>query len=100
LEFEWDEKKRWDLIERRGVDLLYAALIFEGFVLTAPDRRHDYGEDRLISIGLVGSECFVVVHTTRGRFTRLVTAWKGGRRERRGYQTCIPDRTAEDERGG
>ena len=59
----WDETKRQSVIEERGVDILYAALIFEGPVLTKPDNRRDYGEQRKISIGMVGDECFVVVHT-------------------------------------
>ena len=46
MEFEWDEAKRRSVITERGVDLLYAALIFEGPTLTALDDRRDYGEER------------------------------------------------------
>ena len=63
MEFEWDEDKRLDVMKRRGVDMLYAALIFEGVVFTKIDDRTDYGEVRLISLGRVQTECFVVVHT-------------------------------------
>jgi len=63
VDFEWDENKRRMIIEQRGVDVVYAALIFEGAVLTRRDDREDYGEERLISLGMVGGECFVVVHT-------------------------------------
>jgi len=97
LQLEWDEKKRQQVIRERGVDMVYAALIFEGEVLTRPDDRKDYGEERLISLGEVDGECFVVVHTERNGFTRLITAWKGGRDERAGYQAGIARRHKADE---
>jgi len=42
LEFEWDEDKRQAVLEERGLDLLYAARIFNGFVAVRIDIRHDY----------------------------------------------------------
>ncbi len=100
MDFEWDEAKRRQVIQTHGVDFLYAALIFEGPVLTRVDDRHDYGETRLISLGIVYDECFVVVHTKRNNFTRIVTAWKGGRDERFEYQAGIARRDQEDEGKG
>jgi uncharacterized DUF497 family protein len=44
MDFEWDEGKRREVLEKRGVDILYAALIFENVVLTWLDDRRDYGE--------------------------------------------------------
>jgi uncharacterized protein len=87
VEFEWDESKRQSLIKERSVDLLVAARIFDGPVLTRSDVRSDYGELRSISTGFVDDMCFVVVHTKRMEVTRLITAWKGGQRERTRYQT-------------
>ncbi|KQT45084.1 hypothetical protein ASG43_12315 [Aureimonas sp. Leaf454] len=89
MEFEWDETKRLKVIAERRVDILYAAGIFEGVVLTRVDDRNDYGEERLISLGLVGDECFVVVHVSRNDTVRLITAWKGGRNDRAIYQAGI-----------
>ena len=71
------------------MDLRYAALIFEGYVITKVDDRTDYGEPRFVSLGLVKGEAFVVVHTKRGSTNRIITAWKGGERERRRYQASI-----------
>jgi len=62
VEFEWDETKRRQGIKKHGVDVLYAAQIFESEVFTHTDERLDYGEERLISVGMAGDECFVVVH--------------------------------------
>lgn len=98
--FEWDQRKREQVIRERGVDLLYAAQIFEGDVLTRIDDREDYGEIRLISLGMVENECFVVVHTRREDAIRLITAWKGGRDERSQYQAGIARRSQVDEGEG
>ena len=100
MEFEWDENKRQKIIVERDVDILHAAGIFEGEFLTRVDDRADYGEVELISLGMVEDECFVVVHTQRTGVTRLITAWKGGRDERRAYQAGIARRAEDDETGG
>jgi uncharacterized DUF497 family protein len=74
--FEWDERKRAQIIRERGVDMVYAAQIFEGDALTRMDDRADYGE------------------------IRLITAWKGGRDERSQYQAGIARRNQENEGKG
>jgi uncharacterized protein len=100
LQFEWDEDKRRDVMAKHGVDLLIAALIFEGAVLTKIDDRADYGETRFISLGMVDDDAYVVVHTERDGITRLITAWKGGRHERQHYQAGIARRHPTDEGRG
>jgi uncharacterized DUF497 family protein len=97
MEFEWDEDKRQHVIAKHGVDFLDAMLIFEQYVLTWPDKRRDYGEERFISLGMVRSDCFVVVHTRRGDRRRIISAWLGGRREQREYQTSLARRNSENE---
>ncbi|WP_026381190.1 BrnT family toxin [Afifella pfennigii] len=96
MEFEWSETKRQEVIERRKVDILYAAFIFEGPVFVSKDGRKEYGEDRWIAVGLVENECFVVVYTIRDGTIRLITAWKGGRHERRRYQERLARQPAGD----
>lgn len=100
VEFEWDEEKRREILARRGVDLLYAALIFEGEVLTRLDNRRDYGEERWISLGLVDGEPFTVVHTGRAGAIRLITAWKGGRNDVAIYEAGLARRAQGDDRSG
>lgn len=100
MEFEWDEAKRRNGIEKHGVDFLYAALIFEDFVFTRIDDRQDYGEERFISLGMVDDDCFVVVHTRRNDAIRLISAWKGGRDERAIYQASIAGGHSPDEGQG
>ncbi|WP_442873040.1 BrnT family toxin [Aurantimonas sp. A3-2-R12] len=86
MEFEWNEEKRGQVLRERGVDMVRAARIFEGFCAQKEDRREEYGEKRFVAIGLVEDECFVLVWTPRGNKRRLITAWKGGRDERQDYE--------------
>ena len=100
MDIGWDEDKRQAVIEKHGVDFLDAVLIFEGPVLTREDTRANYGEDRFISAGLVDGECFVVVHTQRENILRIITAWKGGKRERRKLEESVLGRHPPDEGAG
>lgn len=97
MEFEWDEDKRQSIIAEREVDILFAAAIFNGVVVTKVDKRRDYGEERLTSLGLVDGEAYVVVHTERDGVTRLITAWKGGRSGKRRYQASLARRNQPHE---
>ena len=94
LDFEWDERKRQSNIDKHGVDFQLAALIFEGFVSTYVDDRYDYGEERLISLGMVDDDCYVVVHTERNGIVRIISAWKGGRDERNQYHADLAGRAS------
>ncbi|MEM1378058.1 MAG: BrnT family toxin [Pseudomonadota bacterium] len=89
MEFEWDENKRAEVLKKHGVDILDAALIFENPVLTRLDTRRDYGEPRYISMGEVDGTVYIVVHTQRGDYTRLITAWKGGSDDRKIYEASV-----------
>lgn len=100
MEIEYDEEKRQAVLNERGVDIVYAAGIFEGETLIRIDDRADYGEPRYIALGMVENECFVVVYTERGDKLRLITAWKGGRSERSQYENSIGRRSETDEGNG
>ena len=90
MTFEWNEEKREQNYDKHGVDLLEAALIFEGPTHTRVDTRRDYGKVRYISLGLVDDVPYVVVHTERGENTRLISAWRGGRKDYEAYKNSLP----------
>ena len=96
MEFEWDEAKRQKVWQKHKVDLYFAARIFRGFYISRSDGRGEYGESRSISVGMVGDDCFVVVHTEREGKIRLITAWKGGRNERAAYEDHLARRNRGD----
>jgi uncharacterized protein len=72
-------------LERRGFDFEYAARIFEGTVLEREDRR-DYDERRIVSVGQIEGDVFVVVYTWRGNRRRIISARRASRRERDAYR--------------
>lgn len=90
VEFEWDEIKRTEVYKKHGVDLLEAALIFENDVLEKEDTRRDYGEQRMIALGMSEGEIYIVIYTRRDNVYRLITAWKGGQRDREEYEKSKP----------
>lgn len=90
--FEWDEEKRQETLRERGIDFLYAALIFEGETVTIVDDRQDYGETRYLALGVVSEVIFAVVYTMRGDNIRIISARKARKREYERYQDRIARR--------
>ena len=85
-EFEWDERKNQHNIQKHGIDFHRAALIFRARIVERIDDREDYGEERLIALGLVGQDVYRVVFTETGEnFIRLISAQKAGKLEREIY---------------
>lgn len=77
--FEWDEVKRLENIEERGVDFRIAAQLFlNPPFIEAEDTREDYGETRYRAIGSVDGETYLVGYTWRGDNRRIITAWRLG----------------------
>lgn len=68
-EFDWDERKRQQILVERRVDLLEAARIFNGEVFTVVDDHENYGEVRLISLGMsrMSASSSSIPNATRSR---------------------------------
>jgi uncharacterized DUF497 family protein len=90
MRFIWDEPKRLQVLKRRGVDLLRAALILEGPTIEYEDRRHDYGETRVVATGEYKGEYFTIVYTQQEDAFRIITAWRAGRQARHRHQKRYP----------
>ncbi|MBR2573232.1 MAG: BrnT family toxin [Loktanella sp.] len=88
--FEWNEDKREQNLVKHGVDLLYAALIFENPVVVTVDERFDYGEVRHVATGQIEGQLFVVVYVEREDKIRLISARQGGRRDYAKYKKNYP----------
>jgi uncharacterized DUF497 family protein len=52
----------------------FCKAIFEGDLLEHEDRRRDYRERRLVSIGENDGEVFAIVYTWRGANRRIISA--------------------------
>jgi hypothetical protein len=76
MNFAWDsEKSETNLLERM-------------------DRRDDYGEVRIVAIGLAGGLALTVVYTDRlgesgDTIRRIISARRSSRREREAYEKAV-----------
>ena len=89
MRFSWDARKSEANLAERGFDFEFASLIFDGPTLERVDHRADYGESRIIAIGLADGLHLTVVYTDRSsaRETarRIISARRSDRRERTSY---------------
>ncbi len=92
LIFEWDQAKSDKNLAERGFDFEYACRIFGGDTIEWDDTRRDYGERRVIAIGEVDEEVFVVVYTLREHSRRIISARLASRRERDAYYKAFANR--------
>jgi len=92
VNFEWDEKKNQQNIRKHGLDFGDTWEIFEGPFEAHLDLRTDYGEDRWIVIGLLGTRTVVVTFALRGTQTiRIISLRKASRHERKKFEEEIGD---------
>ncbi len=90
MEFEWDEAKRRDNYRKHGLDFRDAEKVFQEVTITAEDKRQDYGEKRLISLGRLEDIVVVVVYTERSEKIRLISMRRANHKERKAYEEKVP----------
>lgn len=73
----WDESKRRETLQRRGLDFADAESVFAGDHFTRVDDRRDYGEPRYVTAGYVGKRFVVVVWTPRRSGRRIISMRHG-----------------------
>jgi len=83
--FEWDEAKRKSNIEKHGIDFVDALVIFDGYTLTVEDDRHDYGEERFVTFGVLDGRVVAVVHTESEELIRIISIRKATNYEEKEY---------------
>jgi uncharacterized DUF497 family protein len=83
--FEWHAAKNSANIAKHGIDFRDAIRLFEGPVLEGVDDRRDYGEPRMVALGVVDN-CEFVVYTVRGERRRIISARRAHSRERKAYR--------------
>jgi len=85
MDFDWDEEKRFNNIEKHGVDFYDAYLMFQTPLIQERDLREDYGESRYIATGEWRDKILVVAFTVREGTIRIISARKANHRERQKY---------------
>ena len=83
MPYEWDDAKRRETLETRGIDFAEIYGFDWGTADTQPSNRH--GEGRWASLGMIGNRLYHVVWTVRGENTRIISLRKANEREERDY---------------
>ena len=85
VEISFDPLKRTQTLVERGLDFADAAEVFAGNSIDIPDRRQNYGEDRIASVGVLQGRMVIVVWTLRGDVRRIISMRKANKREQERY---------------
>jgi uncharacterized protein len=86
MKYEWGESKNRKNLAKHGLSFEDAEQVFSGPCVTFVDDRFDYGEKRLITLGLLAGRLVVIAHSPRDEGTRIISMRKGNRREQKIYQ--------------
>ena len=86
MKYEWDEAKNRKNLAKHGLSFEDAAQVFSGPCVTFEDDRFPYGEQRLVTLGLLAGRLIVMAHSPRDEGTRIISMRKGNRREHEIYQ--------------
>jgi uncharacterized DUF497 family protein len=85
--YEWDEAKNLRNFAKHGLLFADAEQVLTGPCVTFVDDRFDYGEKRLITLGLLAGRVVILAHPPRGDdITRIISMRKANRREKKIYQ--------------
>ncbi len=63
MRFTWHDLKGQFNLNKHGLDFAEAERAFSGPTFTFEDNREDYGEQRWVTLGLLGEKVVVIVHT-------------------------------------
>ncbi|MDQ1238203.1 MAG: uncharacterized protein QG577_388 [Thermodesulfobacteriota bacterium] len=81
MQYEWDETKNAANRVKHGLDFSVA----EGFcwdtAMETIDDRDDYGEERWVALGLIGTRVHVMIYTMRRDNIRIISLRKANGRE-------------------
>jgi uncharacterized DUF497 family protein len=73
MRFIWHEPKRQANLKKHGVDFADAERVFAGPTFTFEADREDYGEQRWVTLGLLGMRVIVIVHTETEDEIRVIS---------------------------
>jgi hypothetical protein len=85
MKITYDPRKRLKTLSERAVDFDDAAEVFDGQTYDFIDDRHDYGEIRVVTLGLFRGRMMVIVWTQRGDYRHVISMRKANDREKARY---------------
>ncbi|RYG94157.1 MAG: BrnT family toxin [Alphaproteobacteria bacterium] len=89
MEITFDPVKREVTLKERGLDFVDAKTLFEGVTLEFEDDRFDYGEVRMISVGMLLAAIVVVVWADEGDARRVISMRKATKGETDEYFRAV-----------
>jgi uncharacterized DUF497 family protein len=85
-EFEWNPDKDAANLQKHGVSFTRAAgALRDPFAIEWIDAREDYGEERVILLGMSDGALLTVVYTERDNCIRIISARRADRHEQEIY---------------
>jgi uncharacterized DUF497 family protein len=81
----FDAAKRDRTLTERKLDFADAPEVLDGPKFQFVDRRRDYGEERITTVGLLRGRMVVVVWTRRGENRHIISMRKANAREQERY---------------
>jgi len=91
VRYEWDQAKNRSNFAKHGLDFSDAEQVFAGPCVTFEDSRFDYGEERLVTLGLLAGRVVIIAHAPRGDATRIISMRKANRREQEVYHKRLDE---------
>jgi hypothetical protein len=86
MKFTWDRIKARNNYVKHGVSFYLAKAIFKDpFAIEFLDDRQDYGEERFVIIGSVGTQILYVAYTERKGVIRIISARRATKHEQETY---------------
>ena len=86
MKYEWDEAKNRTNVAKHGLSFEDAEQVFAGPCVTFEDDSVAYGEERLITLGMLAGRLIVIARSPRDHGTRIISMRKGNRREQKIYK--------------
>lgn len=83
-DFEWDENKKNNNLDKHGIDFLDAIEIFNDLNRIEFENNRQ-GETRIQTVGKVHDVVLFLVYTLRGRTKRIISVRKASKNEREAY---------------
>ncbi|MBC6431716.1 BrnT family toxin [Nostoc sp. HG1] len=96
MKFEWDQQKNEVNIAKHEIDFADAYRIFRLPLRISLDDRQDYGEDRLVGLGMLDGRIVVVVFRELDEETiRIISLRKALPYERKRYEQYLKNELGE-----
>jgi uncharacterized protein len=81
MRFTWDDDKYESNLVKHGFDFADAKVVFSGPTFTYEDDRFAYGEQRFLTLGLLGQVVVSITHAESADEVRVISMRRGSKRE-------------------